>query len=43
MPQLIPQSLGEPWEPFGRGGRLLPDSFEGDGMAAYVYRVVSLD
>lgn len=38
LPQLEPQSLPEPWEPWGRGGRLLPDRFEGDGMAAFVYR-----
>lgn len=29
---------GSPWEAFGRGGRLLPDRFDGDGMAAFVYR-----
>ncbi|MDW3179210.1 MAG: transcription antitermination factor NusB [Acidimicrobiia bacterium] len=38
LPQLEPQSLPEPWELWGRGGRLLPDRFEGDGMAAFVYR-----
>ena len=38
FPQLTPQPLPEPWEPWGRGGRLLPDRFEGDGMAAFVYR-----
>ncbi|RZV48745.1 MAG: hypothetical protein EX269_00750 [Acidimicrobiales bacterium] len=26
------------WEPHGRGGRLLPDIFAGDGMSAFVYR-----
>lgn len=38
LPQLEPSPLGNPWEPFGRGGRLLPDRFEGDGMAAFNYR-----
>lgn len=38
LPQLVPQPLPEPWEEWGRGGRLLPDAFEGDGMAAFVYR-----
>ncbi len=38
LPQLVPQKFPEPWEPWGRGGRLLPDAFEGDGMAAFVYR-----
>lgn len=38
LPELIPQTLGEPWEPYGRGGRLLPDTFEGDGMAAFNYK-----
>jgi len=38
LPELIPQPLPEPWEPVGRGGRLLPDRFDGDGMAAFVYR-----
>lgn len=38
LPQLEPIPLGKPWEPFGRGGRLLPDRFEGDGMAAFSYR-----
>ncbi len=37
LPQLEPQPLPEPWEPHGRGGRLLPDAFEGDGMAAFSY------
>lgn len=27
-----------PWEPHGRGGRLLPDTFGGDGMCVFVYR-----
>jgi len=38
LPQLEPQPLREPWEPWGRGGRLLPDAFAGDGMAAFRYR-----
>jgi len=38
LPQLVPQELPEPWEPWGRGGRLLPDVFAGDGMAAFSYR-----
>ncbi len=38
LPELEPQDLPEPWEPWGRGGRLLPDTFAGDGMAAFVYR-----
>lgn len=38
LPQLLPQELPEPWEPWGRGGRLLPDVFAGDGMAAFSYR-----
>lgn len=41
LPQLEPQMLPEPWEPWGRGGRLLPDTFEGDGMAAFTYRVAT--
>ncbi len=40
LPELEPQPLTEPWEQFGRGGRLLPDTFEGDGMAAFNYRRV---
>jgi len=36
--QLTPEPLSDPWEPWGRGGRLLPDAFEGDGMAVFVYR-----
>ena len=39
LPELVPQPLDDPWEPHGRGGRLLPDSFEGDGMAAFVYQL----
>ena len=38
LPKLEPQPLDGPWETHGRGGRLLPDTFEGDGMAAFVYR-----
>ncbi len=38
VPELEPQPLPEPWEPWGRGGRLLPDIFEGDGMAAFSYQ-----
>ncbi len=38
LPQLVPEELPEPWEPWGRGGRLLPDVFAGDGMAAFSYR-----
>jgi 16S rRNA (cytosine967-C5)-methyltransferase len=38
LPELVPQALGDPWEPHGRGGRLLPDRFAGDGMAAFSYR-----
>ncbi len=38
LPELEPQPLVEPWEPYGRGGRLLPDVFEGDGMAAFNFR-----
>lgn len=41
LPELEPQPLGDPWEPWGRGGRLLPDEFEGDGMAAFSYRLSS--
>ena len=41
LPQLVPEQLSEPWEPFGRGGRLLPDTFAGDGMAAFSYRVTA--
>lgn len=37
LPQLEPQPLDGPWEQHGRGGRLLPDTFEGDGMAAFRY------
>ena len=39
LPQLEPQPLSGPWEPWGRGGRLLPDTFAGDGMAAFSYRL----
>jgi len=39
LPNLQPRLLPEPWEPLGRGGRLLPDSFEGDGMGVFVYDV----
>ena len=38
LPQLEPQPIGEPWEAHGRGARLLPDAFEGDGMAVFNYR-----
>lgn len=38
LPELVPDAPSEPWEPFGRGGRLLPDVFQGDGMAAFSYR-----
>ena len=38
LPQLEAQPLPEPWEPHGRGGRLLPDRFAGDGMTAFHYR-----
>jgi 16S rRNA (cytosine967-C5)-methyltransferase len=31
--------LGGPWTPHGRGGRLLPQDIDSDGMAAFVYRV----
>lgn len=37
LPQLVAQPLPEPWEPWGRGGRVLPDTFAGDGMAAFRY------
>ena len=47
-PELVPvrapfedSSGPAPWEPFGRGGRLLPDRFDGDGMAAFVYTLDS--
>ena len=36
-----PVNLDDPWEPWGRGGRLLPDRFDGDGMAMVVYRRAS--
>ena len=38
LPDLVPQPLSAPWEPHGRGGRLLPDRFAGDGMTAFSYR-----
>lgn len=38
LPHLVPMPLPEPWEPWGRGGRLLPDTFPGDGMAAFRYQ-----
>lgn len=43
LPQLAAAPLDEwagevAWEPHGRGGRLLPDTFAGDGMSAFVYR-----
>jgi 16S rRNA (cytosine967-C5)-methyltransferase len=37
LPELVPQPLEAPWEPHGRGGRLLPDRFPGDGMTAFSY------
>jgi len=37
LPELVPQPLPEPWEQAGRGGRLLPDRFDGDGMWAVTY------
>ena len=39
LPHLEPQPLPEPWEAWGRGGRLLPDTFAGDGMAVFAYRL----
>lgn len=39
LQHLAPRALAGPWEQHGRGGRLLPDEFEGDGMAAFVYEV----
>jgi 16S rRNA (cytosine967-C5)-methyltransferase len=41
LPELQPMPLPSVWEPFGRGGRLLPDVFAGDGMAAFSYRLSS--
>jgi len=38
LPELVPEPLSAPWEPHGRGGRLLPDRFAGDGMTAFSYR-----
>lgn len=38
LPELMAQPLPATWEPWGRGGRLLPDTFAGDGMAAFTYR-----
>ncbi len=38
LPELVPEPLSAPWEPHGRGGRLLPDTFAGDGMTAFSYR-----
>lgn len=38
-PDLIAESPGEPFEDFGRGGRLLPASEGSDGMACFRYRV----
>lgn len=37
IPQLVAQPLSTPWEPWGRGGRVLPDTFAGDGMAVFSY------
>ncbi|MGI9604321.1 MAG: hypothetical protein ACR2QE_20750, partial [Acidimicrobiales bacterium] len=31
-------SPGPPWRPWGRGGLLLPQDMDSDGMAALVYR-----
>ena len=39
MPELAPKPLPEPWEPWGRGGQLLPDRFAGDAMTAFTYRL----
>lgn len=32
------RALPSQWEPWGRGGRLLPDRFDGDGMIAFDFR-----
>ncbi|MGI9608156.1 MAG: transcription antitermination factor NusB [Acidimicrobiales bacterium] len=40
LPELEPDFPTDgwlPWEAHGRGGRLLPDTFAGDGMAAFRY------
>ncbi len=36
-PDLVADPLPSPWEPWGRGGRLLPDVYPGDGMMAFRY------
>lgn len=41
LPHLEPQTLSNPWERWGRGARLLPDEFPGDGMAVFSYRMNS--
>lgn len=39
LPELQPAPLPGAWEPLGRGGRLLPDTFDGDGMSAFSFRL----
>lgn len=39
IPELTPLQLPAPWESYGRGGRLLPDTFVGDAMTAFAYRL----
>jgi len=39
-PELVPLDLpDEPWQPLGRGARMLPQSDGSDGMALFRYRV----
>jgi 16S rRNA (cytosine967-C5)-methyltransferase len=39
-PWLRPEPPGPPWEPWGRGGLLLPDA-DHDGMCVFRYRATS--
>lgn len=38
-PELVPLAPPEPWEPWGGGGRLLPQALDTDGMLLFRYRV----
>ena len=37
LPGLVPMALGEPWQPRGRGGQILPQLRDTDGMFAVRY------
>ena len=37
LPSLVPVALGDPWQPRGRGGQILPQLLDTDGMFAVRY------